>query len=49
MGLKREWGGVNKMKGEAVKDAERAREATEYHFSEMLDYDHLQSCFILPR
>lgn len=49
MGLKREWGGVNKMKGEAVKDTERAREATEYHFSEMLDYDRLQGCFILLR
>ena len=49
MGLKREWGGVNKMKGEAVKDTERAREATEYHFSVMLDYDRLQGCFILLR
>lgn len=49
MGLKRAWGGVNKMKGEAVKDTERAREATEYHFSEMLDYDRLQGCFILLR
>lgn len=32
-----------------MKDAERVREATEYHFSEMLDYDGLQGCFILQR
>ena len=32
-----------------MNDAERVREATEYHFSEMRDYDHLQGCFILLR